>query len=87
MTLSYRLGDSGPAVAEIRIKLAQLGLLDHTESGVPLNTFDIDVDHAVRQFQQERGLIADGVVGPATYCPMSWPTHSPATTCWNCNDD
>lgn len=67
MTLSYRLGDSGPAVAEIRIKLAQLGLLDHTESGVPLDTFDIDVDHAVRQFQQERGLIADGVVGPATY--------------------
>lgn len=67
MTLSYRLGDSGPAVAEIRIKLAQLGLLDHTESGVPLDTFDIDVDHAVRQFQQERGLTADGVVGPATY--------------------
>ncbi len=67
MTLRYRLGDSGPAVAEIRIKLAQLGLLDHTESGVPLDTFDIDVDHAVRQFQQERGLIADGVVGPATY--------------------
>jgi len=67
MTLSYRLGDSGPAVAEIRIKLAQLGLLDHTESGVPLDTFDIAVDHAVRQFQQERGLIADGVVGPATY--------------------
>lgn len=67
MTLSYRLGESGPAVAEIRIKLAQLGLLDHTESGVPLDTFDIDVDHAVRQFQQERGLIADGVVGPATY--------------------
>lgn len=67
MTLRYRLGDSGPAVAEIRIKLAQLGLLDHTESGVPLDTFDIDVDHAVRQFQQERGLTADGVVGPATY--------------------
>jgi N-acetylmuramoyl-L-alanine amidase len=67
MTLRYRLGDSGPAVAEIRVKLAQLGLLDHTESGVPLDTFDIDVDHAVRQFQQERGLTADGVVGPATY--------------------
>lgn len=67
MTLRYRLGDSGPAVAEIRIKLAQLGLLDHTESGVPLETFDIDVDRAVRQFQQERGLTADGVVGSATY--------------------
>lgn len=66
-TLRYRLGDAGPAVAEIRVKLAQLGLLDHTESGVPLQTFDPDVDDAVRQFQQERGLIADGVVGPETY--------------------
>lgn len=67
MTVRYRLGDSGPGVAEIRVKLAQLGLLDHTESGVPLDMFDIDVDRAVRQFQQERGLTADGVVGPATY--------------------
>lgn len=67
MTLRYRLGDSGPAVAEIRVKLAQLGLLDHTESGVPLDTFDADVDQAVRQFQQERGLTADGVVGSVTY--------------------
>jgi N-acetylmuramoyl-L-alanine amidase len=67
MTLRYRLGDSGPTVAEIRVRLAQIGLLDHTESGVPLDTFDIDVDHAVRQFQQERGLTADGVVGPETY--------------------
>lgn len=67
MTLHYRLGDSGHAVAEIRVKLAQLGLLDHTDSGVPLDTFDIDVDRAVRQFQQERGLTADGVVGPVTY--------------------
>lgn len=67
MALHYRLGDSGHAVAEIRVKLAQLGLLDHTDSGVPLDTFDIDVDRAVRQFQQERGLTADGVVGPVTY--------------------
>lgn len=67
MTLQYRLGDSGHAVAEIRVKLAQLGLLDHTDSGVPLDTFDIDVDRAVRQFQQERGLTSDGVVGPVTY--------------------
>ncbi|HEX6197935.1 MAG TPA: N-acetylmuramoyl-L-alanine amidase [Jiangellaceae bacterium] len=65
--LRYRLGDSGPTVAEIRVRLAQLGLLDHTESGVPLDTFDADVDRAVRQFQQERGLTADGIVGPGTY--------------------
>jgi N-acetylmuramoyl-L-alanine amidase len=65
--LRHRLGDSGPEVAEVRVRLAQLGLLDHTESGVPLDTFDEDVQRAVRQFQQERGLTADGIVGPDTY--------------------
>ncbi|MBT0567748.1 N-acetylmuramoyl-L-alanine amidase [Williamsia sp. CHRR-6] len=29
--------------------------------------FDQQTDHAVRAFQQERGLIVDGIVGPATY--------------------
>ena len=62
--LRYRLGDSGPAVAEIRAKLAQLGLLD---DGASSDTYDDDVDRAVRQFQQERGLSADGIVGPTTY--------------------
>ncbi|HEY9412175.1 MAG TPA: N-acetylmuramoyl-L-alanine amidase [Jiangellaceae bacterium] len=61
----YRLGDTGPAIAEIRTKLSQLGLLDDTQPGP--HTFDEDVDQAVRQFQQERGLIADGVVDPTTY--------------------
>lgn len=61
--LRYRLGDTGLAVAEIRAKLAQLGLL--ADAGSDL--FDDDTDHAVRQFQQERGLSADGVVGPTTY--------------------
>src|SRR6478609_7261959 len=29
--------------------------------------FDPVVEHAVRAFQQQRGLITDGIVGPATY--------------------
>ena len=31
------------------------------------DVFDADVDRAVRQFQQERGIAVDGVVGPQTY--------------------
>lgn len=65
MTHRYRLGDSGPAIAEIRTKLSLIGLLDDTQPGPQV--FDDDADHAVRQFQQERGLSVDGIVGPMTY--------------------
>jgi N-acetylmuramoyl-L-alanine amidase len=59
----YRLGDFGPAVAEIRAKLHQLGLLADRGS----DAFDDDVYRAVLLFQQDRGLSADGVVGATTY--------------------
>ncbi|MGH3327592.1 MAG: N-acetylmuramoyl-L-alanine amidase [Streptomycetales bacterium] len=67
----YRRGDTGPAVAEIRSKLAMLGLLptgqavdaDSLESAV----FDDQADRAVRCFQQQRAITVDGVVGPQTY--------------------
>lgn len=73
-----RHGDHGPAVAEIRGALASLGFL---HDGVPLAdrdndsawwiapdaVFDQTVDSAVRAFQQQRGLLVDGIVGPATY--------------------
>ncbi len=58
-----RCGASGPAVAEVRAKLAHLGLLDPDGSDV----FDDATDHAVRAFQQERGLQVDGIVGPQTH--------------------
>lgn len=61
--LAYRRGDSGPAVAEIRAKLAALNLLP-TEGG---DVFDEECDRAVRGFQQRRGLRSDGLVGPETY--------------------
>lgn len=61
----YRLGDTGPAVAEVRSTLSGLGLLP----GAPAqaSTFDAATDHAVREFQQQRGLSVDGIVGPETY--------------------
>ncbi|MCG7634893.1 MULTISPECIES: N-acetylmuramoyl-L-alanine amidase [Gordonia] len=75
----FRLGDHGSAVAEIRAILVGRGLLPddgstNTAHGGTTNgwnppeaVFDEACDRAVRAFQQERGLIVDGIVGPATY--------------------
>ncbi len=60
-------GDMGPAVAEIKNTLATLGLLPAANGRPGPATFDRAVEHAVRVFQQQRGLITDGVVGSATY--------------------
>ena len=72
-----RRGDSGPTVVEIRRMLAQFGLLaslpddpagsDGVVADGPAAHFDPVLEHAVRAFQQRRGLITDGIVGPATY--------------------
>ena len=59
----FRLGDTGHAVAEIGHRLSRLGLLEAAAT----DEFDGHLDRAVRAFQQQRGLTADGVVGPTTY--------------------
>ena len=68
MTTVVRLGDSGPAVAQITGLLGRIGLL---EDALPTpagdSTYDEQVELAVRAFQQQRGLSVDGVVGPLTY--------------------
>ncbi len=70
---ALRRGDRGGAVVEIRAALAALGLLENpdedltTGKHVALDVFDGKLDHAVRAFQQRRGLLVDGVVGEATY--------------------
>lgn len=67
---SYRRGDRGPAVAEMRLRLVVLGLLDSGADGCLHPTtavFDEAVDLAVRSFQQQRGITTDGLVGPATW--------------------
>lgn len=63
----YRRGDTGPAVAEIRSRLAQLGHLDPVERAAPQGGYDLRCEQAVRGFQQDRGLSADGIVGSETY--------------------
>lgn len=70
---SLRRGDRGGPVTEIRAALSALGLMDSpdddltTGKHVALDAFDGELDHAVRAFQQNRGLLVDGVVGEATY--------------------
>lgn len=72
-------GDHGPAVAEVRSTLSSLGFLHNGMSTAPRDAvngsqwvapdavFDHHLDSAVRAFQQQRGLLVDGVVGAATY--------------------
>src|SRR4051795_7891039 len=71
-----RLGDRGSAVADVQISLRILGLLpedaamfegDRLESA----EFDAATEHAVRHFQQIRGLSVDGRVGEETYRALS----------------
>lgn len=78
------LGDHGGAVAEIRGILADQGFIsDHLAPEelvegswvVPEAIFDRRLDRATRAFQQQRGLLVDGVVGPATYRALRESTY------------
>jgi N-acetylmuramoyl-L-alanine amidase len=61
--LVLRRGDDGPGVSAVRERLVATGDLSDAAS----TTFTEDVEQAVRSFQQRRGLLVDGIVGPQTY--------------------
>lgn len=74
MNAVFKLGDSGPAVAQIIDLLSRIGLLGddtgpRTPEGGSLDdqVFDRQIEFAVRAFQQQRGLTVDGIVGPLTF--------------------
>jgi N-acetylmuramoyl-L-alanine amidase len=71
-----RLGDRGPAVADVQAALRSLGLLaggDGTSEveSPEASEYDAATELAVRTFQQRRGLSVDGRVGEETYRALS----------------
>ena len=55
-------GETGPAVVQLRNRLVAMGYLDRSAT----LSYDADIQRAVQMFQENMGLNADGVVGPAT---------------------
>lgn len=62
----FRRGDAGIEVADLKDRFVALGLLDLAHVGDP-GAYDESLERAVRAFQQQRGLNADGVVGGSTF--------------------
>lgn len=63
-SIILRHGDSGPEVNEVRDRLHRLGLLSSAQGQTE---FDDELCHALKVFQQSRGLTVDGIVGPQTF--------------------
>ncbi len=66
-TLRLQRGVGNSAVAEVRSRLERVGLLPPDSGNGDPSIFDDELDAAVRRFQQDRGIIIDGIVGPATF--------------------
>lgn len=60
---SFEYGDDGQEVMDVQKRLAELNYTVSTIDG----NFGPETEKAVKQFQLDRGLEADGVIGPATY--------------------
>lgn len=61
-----RRGGAGPEVADVQERLRALGVAVSDEPAV----FGPATEAAVRTFQQQRGLPADGIVGPDTWTTL-----------------
>ncbi|WP_302052641.1 peptidoglycan-binding protein [Corallococcus exiguus] len=75
-----RLGSSGSAVANLQNHLRLTGLYKRPIDGC----FGTDTAYAVRQFQFDRKLSPDGIVGPSTWAALS-TLSTPASTIGNAN--
>ena len=65
----YRVGDQGTAIRSIRALLQAAGDLAPSTLEAS-DVYDEEVAEAVRAFQQRRGLMVDGVLGPHTHIAL-----------------
>jgi peptidoglycan hydrolase-like protein with peptidoglycan-binding domain len=77
--ITLQLDDSGPDVEELQNRLTELDYYDGPVTGY----FGPLTEEAVIRFQQDNGLVADGVVGPSTQAALAsasaTPSPSPTT--------
>lgn len=62
-------GDRGQAVVQLRNRLVAMGYLTRSST----MSYDADIQRAVQVFQENAGLNADGVAGPATINAINVP--------------
>jgi len=60
---SFERGDDGQEILDVQKRLAELNYTVSTFDG----NFGPETEKAIKQFQLDRGLEADGVIGPETY--------------------
>lgn len=70
LTITLRYGCAGEDVLHIKQRLLSLGCYAPQIVQVKSNTFGRDTALAVRAFQAQHALAADGIVGPLTYAAL-----------------
>ncbi|MGI1657383.1 MAG: glycosyl hydrolase family 18 protein [Desulfitobacterium sp.] len=68
-----RRGSRGNDVSEVQARLSEQGYLPGPIDGI----FGVRTEAAVKQFQRDRSLIPDGIVGPLTYNALFQPRPQP----------
>ncbi|MBE9177594.1 peptidoglycan-binding protein [Oculatella sp. LEGE 06141] len=74
-SIGLQLGDSGDSVATLQQQLANAGYYTGSIDG----DFGPQTEAAVIRFQQASGLVADGIVGPATDAALRNAASAPAS--------
>lgn len=90
--LLLQVGDSSPRVAEVRGTLARLGLLEGFEGdatglskqrvSAKDQVFDADLAEALKAFQQQRGIIADGMITSGTLRALREASYTLGRACF-----